>query len=98
MSKKAEELSVAYTDARLELLRPDIAADNCARGRKMSLDVFEGYEVESAYEAGYEQAEKDVIERACRWLLDNYDNYFDEDGRTTSTLNEFMVGDFKRAM
>ena len=50
------------------------------------------------YQEGYEQAEKDLIERACRWLLDNHDNYFDEDGRTTSTLNEFMVGDFKRAM
>ena len=52
----------------------------------------------SKFIEGYEQAEKDLIERACRWLLDNYDNYFDEDGRTTSTLNEFMVGDFKRAM
>ena len=47
---------------------------------------------------GYQQAEKDMVERACRWLLDNYENYFDEDGRTTSTLNEFMVGDFRRAM
>lgn len=50
------------------------------------------------YKEGYYQAEKDVIERACRWLLDNYDNYFDEDGRTTSTLNEFMVGDFRKSM
>ncbi len=26
----------------------------------MSLDIFDGNEVESAYEAGYEQAEKDL--------------------------------------
>ena len=57
---KAEEKAQAYADARLELLRPDIAADNYSRSRKMSLDVFDGFEVESAYENGYEQALKDL--------------------------------------
>ena len=65
---KAEELSAAYADARLELLRPDIAADNYTRGRKMSLDIFDGNEVESAYEAGYEQALKDVKKDIETWF------------------------------
>ena len=68
---RAEELSAAYADARLELLRPDIAATSYTRGRKMSLDLFDGSEVESAYEVGYEQAEKDLMEKAGRWLKDN---------------------------
>ena len=61
---KAEEKAQAYADARLELLRPDIAADNYSRSRKMSLDVFDGFEVESAYENGYEQALKDLWHNA----------------------------------
>lgn len=74
MSKRAEELSAAYTDARLELLRPDIAADNYTRGRKMSLDIFDGNEVESAYEAGYEQAEKDLALTGddIKFIIDKY--------------------------
>ena len=66
---KAEEKAIAYADARLELLRPDIAADNYSRGRKMSLDVFCGSEVESAYEEGYNEALKDIREDAIEGVI-----------------------------
>ena len=85
MSKRAEERA-------MEAYPPSVNEHSVEEG----FDWNEEYR--DVFQQGYEQAEKDVIERACRWLLDNYDNYFDEDGRTTSTLNEFMVGDFRRAM
>lgn len=85
MSKRAEERA-------MEAYPPSVNEHSVEEG----FDWNEEYR--DVFQQGYEVAEKDVIERACRWLLDNYDNYFDEDGRTTSTLNEFMVGDFRRAM
>jgi len=48
LEKKSEE----YTDERLEILRPDIADSKYSRGLKMSLDLFDGGEVEYAFEEG----------------------------------------------
>ena len=49
---KIEEMSAKYTDERLNLLRPDIRDSSYSRHTKMTLDLFDGYELESAFEEG----------------------------------------------
>lgn len=48
-------------------------------------------ELRKAFSQGYEQAEKDTIERACQWLFDNFYNY-DRD------LRHAIEADFRKAM
>ena len=46
------------------------------------------------YQEGYEQAEKDLIERACRWMLGNLATYFGH----TPVYQQDMINDFRKAM
>lgn len=47
-----------------------------------------------AYVKGYEQAEKDMIERACRWMLGNLATYFGH----SPVYQQDMINDFRKAM
>lgn len=71
MSKRAEEKAIAYADKKLQVVGPELWATSYTRYRKMSIQVMSGSDVEEAYQEGYEQAEKDTIERACDMLM-NY--------------------------
>lgn len=49
---KVEEMSEKYADKRLLIVEPSIYDSGYSRTTKMSLRLFDGYEVESAYEYG----------------------------------------------
>lgn len=61
MSKRAEILSAVYADERLNVANPELAISAYARHTKMKIHVFDGNDLEAAFEDGYEQAEKDII-------------------------------------
>ena len=45
------------------------------------------------YQEGYEQAEKDTIERACKWIFSHLPilvDYYDEDIHTGADRSEFI--------
>lgn len=67
---KIEEMSAKYADERLSLLRPDISDSSYSRHTKMTLNLFDGYELESAYEKGanavLEEIEKYISELPCK--------------------------------
>lgn len=84
MSKRAEEKALEYADKKLQRADPELWETGYSRYRKMSVKVMDGSDVEEAYQEGYEQAEKDTIERII-WYLGECDLEqtildFDRDG------------------
>lgn len=75
MSKRAEEKAIAYADRKLQVVDPELWETSYTRYRKMCVNVMSGSDVEEAYQDGYEQAEKDTIERAIQWLIAHADDY-----------------------
>lgn len=47
-----QKASEEYADERLSVIRPDISDSSYSRKTKMTLDLFEGYELEAAFEEG----------------------------------------------
>jgi hypothetical protein len=62
---KIDEMSAKYADERLSLLWPDISDSSYSRHTKMTLNLFDGYELESAYEEGA-KAVLEEIEKAMK--------------------------------
>lgn len=83
MSKRAEQKSIEWQIAHHPMA---IGGDNFA-------DLVEYFNINPAYIAGYEQAEKDTIERACEWLFSHLPilvNYYDEDIHEKADRSEFI--------
>jgi hypothetical protein len=52
---------------------------------------------QEAFIAGAEWADKTMIDKACKWLSDNKDNYIiDIEGETL--IDDQMITDFRKAM
>ena len=54
---------------------------------------LKGLSARPVYAAGYEQAEKDTIERACKWIFSHLPilvDYYDEDIHTGADRSEFI--------
>ena len=66
VSDDLEEAYEKYADERLKIIRPDIYDSSYSRSTKMTFDLFEGYELETAFEEGAnwqkEQMMKDATE------------------------------------
>lgn len=80
MSKRAVEKAIAYADKKLQVVDPELWETSYTRYRKMSFQVMSGGDVEEAYQDGYEQAEKDTIERALSWLKYAQEKHMTLDG------------------
>ena len=73
ITKEAYEQAIDYADKQLSLYRPDIAEDNYCRSRKMSIKVFNGTDVESAYATGFEAGANDILDEFQKVLDDACD-------------------------
>ena len=82
MSKKVEERA-------LEAYPVEIVKTNFD-----TYEYDENVQAREIYAEGYEQAEKDMIERACRWMLDNLATYFGYG----PVYQQDMINDFLKAM
>ena len=60
----SEDLEKAYTEyasERLKLVRQDISGSSYSRDRKMSIDIFDGYQIEDAFEAGAKWQREQIV-------------------------------------
>lgn len=58
-----------------------------------TLEIDKNAPYREGYIQGYEQAEKDTIERACKWLFSHLPilvDYYDEDIHTGANRSEFI--------
>lgn len=73
------------------MTREEAAIDYCLFIGNTSLDEVD------AFKAGAEWEHKRLVERACKWLLTNKDNYIiDIEGETI--VSEEIINDFKQTM
>ena len=64
VSEDLEKACEKYADERLKIIRPDIYDSSYSRSTKMTLDLFEGYELETAFEEGANWQKKQMMKNA----------------------------------
>ena len=90
---RAEEYSIKYADEQLAIIDKELSETGYSRHTKMGVRIFNGSDIEQAAMEGYEQAEKDTIERACKWLFSHLPilvDYYNEDIHENADRGEFI--------
>ena len=86
MSKKAEEKAVEY---QIRTHGPNVMGG----ASMLSAEEYMRFNMNLDFKNGYEQAEKETIERACEWLFSHLPilvDYYDEDIHTNADRSEFI--------
>lgn len=86
MSKKAEEKAVEY---QIRTHGPNVMGG----ASMLSEEEYMRFNMNLDFKNGYEQAEKETIERACEWLFSHLPilvDYYDEDIHTNADRSEFI--------
>ena len=86
MSKKAEEKAVEY---QIRTHGPNVMGG----ASMLSEEEYMRFNMNLDFKNGYEQAEKETIERACEWLFSHLPilvDYYDEDIHTGADRSEFI--------
>lgn len=87
MKTNLEEAYENFADRRLAVVRPDISKTSYSRHTKMTMDLFDGYELENAFELGANWQKEQMLNDGIECTIDDdidmlfadYTN-FDEDG------------------
>ena len=87
MRTNLEEAYENFADRRLAVVRPDISKTSYSRHTKMTMDLFDGYELENAFELGANWQKEQMLNDGIECTIDDdidmlfadYTN-FDEDG------------------
>lgn len=86
MSKRAEEKAVEY---QIRTHGPNVIGG----ASLLSEEEYMRFNMNLDFKNGYEQAEKETIERACEWLFSHLPilvDYYDEDIHTNADRSEFI--------
>ena len=86
MSKRAEEKAVEY---QIKTHGPNVMGGASV----LSEEEYMRFNMNLDFKNGYEQAEKETIERACEWLFSHLPilvDYYDEDIHTNADRSEFI--------
>ena len=86
MSKKAEEKAVEY---QIRTHGPNVMGG----ASMLSEEEYMRFNMNLDFKNGYEQAEKETIERACEWLFSHLPilvDYYDEDIHTNADRSKFI--------
>ena len=62
--KRGDELAKKYADERLAIVNKELSETSYMRHTKMKVNIFDGYDIESAYSDGYEKAVQDITQLA----------------------------------
>lgn len=70
----------------------------CEESRRMTLIQEDLYSVQQSFEDGWDEANKTMTEKACKWLFDNAQNYMLVTGGGYWFNNIGLSENFKKAM
>lgn len=95
-----EQYSEAYIKGKL---RDHQEYLGCEEHRRKQLITCDLYDMEQAFEDGWEESSKTIIDKACKWLISEFSQEQDRDGhpnvesRSCVSVEE-LIQDFRKAM
>lgn len=90
-----EQASEAYIKGKL---RDHQEYLGCEESRRMTLIQSDMYTVQKAFEDGWDEAKKKFLERAYKWIEENFENYIGADVSEYDIHDDEFADNFRKAM
>ena len=90
-----EQASKAYIKGKL---RDHQEYLGCEERRRMTLIQSDMYTVQEAFEDGWEESSKAMIDKACKWIKENFENYVGVDVSEYYIYDDEFADNFRKEM
>lgn len=90
-----EQASKAYIKGKLRDSREYLGCEENRRKRLITCDL---YDLEQAFEDGWEESSKTMIDKACKWIKENFENYVGVDVSEYYIYDDEFADNFRKEM